>query len=71
MNLIQSFAMVSIKLHAYLRDLPFKMTSKFLKSKQEVLNTISYFVECVEEVIKYCCKLVRLKKYPDLIKRYI
>ena len=26
-------------------------------------------LECVENVIKYCCKLVRLKKYPDLIKR--
>lgn len=74
-NLIQSFAMVSIKLHAYLRGLPLKtsITANFLQStlisKIHGALHITLFLECVEQVIRYCCKLVRLKNYPDLIKR--
>ena len=49
--------MVAIKLHSYLRDLPnkIKIRSEFLKKS-------------IENVIRYCCRLVRLKDYPDLIK---
>ena len=28
------------------------------------------FAACIENMIKYCCALVRLKHYPNLIKRY-